>query len=121
MRVFKHEYASIWVADHVGSDAARNQDKVRVTSGLRTKASVDGGQVKAAKVDDFLMLHRLANHPSEKYITQVHVQKVRDKETGGDHTDKDDPVKIQINMGYCGFTCNGQDPVDEYWKRLKQK
>lgn len=120
MRVFKHDYASLWVADHVASEAARATDKDGYVK-VPYKGQIDGGQVKSAKVDDFIMLHRLPNHPQEKYITQVHVQKIRDKETGGDHTDKDDPVKIQINMGYCGFTCNGVDPVEEYWKNERRR
>jgi hypothetical protein len=120
MRVFKHEYASLWVADHVGSDAARAIDSegyVRVPY----KGQIDGGQVKGAKVDDFIMIHRIPNHPVERNVTQVHVQKIRDKETGGDHTDKESPVKIQINIGYCGFSCQGVDPVEEYWRAKKQK
>jgi hypothetical protein len=126
MRVFKKQYATIWAGDHVGSDAARSveTDKKSEYYGYVKapwKSQIDGGQIKASKVDDFIMLHRLANHPFERYITQVHIQKVRDKETGGDVTDKDTPVKLQINMGYCGYTCNGIDPVEQYWKKLKLK
>jgi hypothetical protein len=120
MRVFKHEYASIWVADHVASDAARTTDKDGYVK-VPYKGQIDGGAVKGAKVDDFIMLHRLPNHPTEKYDTQFHVQKIRDKETGGDHTDKDNPVRLQINMGYCGFSCQGIDPVEEYWRKKNRK
>lgn len=118
MRVFKHEYASLWVCDHVHSDAARTKDKDDYVK-VPYKSQVEGGQIKANKVDDFLMLHRLANHPDEKFNTQIHVQKIRDKETGGDHTDKDHPVIAQINNGYCGYSSYGIDPVVEYWKNKR--
>lgn len=118
MRVFKKQYASLWIADHVYSDAARATDKDGYIK-VPYKSQVEGGQIKANKVDDFIILHRLVNHPERKNDTEVHVQKIRDKETGGGHTDKDFPVIAQINMGYCGYSCNGIDPVKEYWKKHK--
>ena len=115
MRVFKKVYASLWIADHVHSAAARatgDDGYVRAP----WKSQIEGGQIKANKADDFVILHRVYNNPQEKYNTQIHVQKIRDKETGGEPTDKDHPVIAQINIGYCGYSCNGVDPIAEYWK-----
>lgn len=126
MRIFKKQYSALWVADHVASESARNIEKDKKSPyfgyvKVPWKSQIDGGQVKASKVDDWVMLHRLPNHPFERYVTQVHIQKIRDKETGGDYTEKDAPVKIQIDMGYCGYSCNGVNPVEEYWKTLNKK
>jgi hypothetical protein len=120
MRVFKKQYASLWIADHVYSDAARATDKDGYIK-VPYKSQVEGGQIKANKVDDFITVHRLVNHPERKNDTEVHVQKIRSRETGGGHTDKDLPVIVQMNMGYCGYSCNGIDPVYSYWRQWKTK
>lgn len=119
MRVFKKRYAALWIADHIYSAGARDKDSDGYVRAPH-KSQVDGGQIKANKTDDFIVLHRLVNHPERKNDTQVHVQKVKDKETGGSLTDKDNPVIVQINMGYCGYSCNGIDPVKEYWKNKRK-
>lgn len=110
MRVFKENYAAIWVCDHVNSTAARKKDKEGYVE-APWKSDIEYGQLKASKVDDFLMLHRVVNHPFKKDQLEIHVHKIKDKETGGSHTTKDDPVLLLLNKNYCGFTCNGVDPI----------
>lgn len=110
LRVFKENYCSVWVADHINTSAARAKDKegYNLPPG---KADAEMGQMKANKVDDFLVLHRLGNHPYKRSETQVHVQKVKDEETGGRKTDKDSPVIIEMEPDYCGYKCNGVNPI----------
>lgn len=119
LRVFKEQYCAVWVADHINTNAARSKDK----DGYMlppTKADTEMGVMKSNKVDDMIIIHRIGNHPEKKYDTQIHVTKVKDEESGGKKTDKDEPVIITINMDYCGYTCYGQDPVKEYWKKRPQ-
>jgi len=118
MRVFKENYSSIWVCDHVNSSAARNKDKDGYVE-VPWKSDIEYGQLKANKVDDFIMIHRIINHPFKKYETQIHVHKVKDKETGGQPTQKDEPVIVQLNADYCGYSSNSVDPIFNYRKTLK--
>lgn len=118
-RVFKSNYSSIWLGDHVNSTAARNRDKDGYVK-APWKADVDQGQVKSAKVDDFIVVHRLTNHPERKYETELHVSKIRDRESGGSPTEADNPVILQMNIGFCGYSCEGQDPIQEWHKNKSQ-
>jgi hypothetical protein len=110
LRVFKETYCSVWVADHVNTAAARLKDKDGYVL-PPTKADVEGGQMKANKCDDFIIIHRVGNHQFKKKETQIHVVKVKDEETGGRKTDKDSPVILELEEDYSGYTCNGVNPI----------
>lgn len=110
LRVFKESYCSVWVADHINTTAARAKDKEGYVM-APTKADAEMGTMKANKTDDFLVVHRVGNHPFKKRETQIHVQKVKDEETGGKKTEKDSPVILELTEDYCGYTCNGQNPI----------
>lgn len=110
LRVFKENYCAVWVADHVNTSAARSKDKDGYVI-APSKADAEMGQMKANKVDDFIIIHRIGNHPFKKRETQIHVQKIRDEETGGKKTDKDEPVILEMNEDYCGYKSNGIDPI----------
>lgn len=115
LRVFKENYCSVWITDHIGTQAARKRDNNGYTE-VPWKSDVDYGQLKCNKADDFLILHRLVNHPEQSQILQIHVNKVKSVETGGKPTSKDEPVQIQINRDLCGYTSNFIDPIKEYSK-----
>jgi hypothetical protein len=110
LRVFKENYCSVWVADHINTTAARAKDKegYALPPG---KADAEMGQMKANKVDDFIIIHRVGNHPYKKKETQIHVQKIKDEETGGRKTEKDSPVILELEDDYCGYKCNGVNPI----------
>lgn len=110
LRVFKENYCSVWVADHINTTAARSKDKDGYVM-APSKADAEMGQMKANKVDDFLVIHRIGNHPFKKRETQIHVQKIKDEETGGSKTDKDNPVIIELEDDYCGYKSNGINPM----------
>jgi len=110
LRVFKENYSSVWVCDHINSEAARKKDKDGYIL-VPIKGDTEMGVMKSNKVDDFLILHRLTNHPFERENLQVHVAKIKEVETGGFQTEKDSPVILKINKDYCGYTCNGLDPI----------
>jgi len=119
LRVFKENYCSVYVGDHINTSAARAKDGEGYAL-PPNKSDAEMGQMKANKTDDMLIVHRLGNHPDKKNDTQIHVQKIKSVETGGFPTPKDEPVLLVMNGDFCGYTCNGQDPVREYWyKRNK--
>jgi len=80
------------------------------------KADAEGGGKFANKADDFLVAHRLLQHPTEWMNTEIHVKKIKEMETGGKHTIYDQPVKLKIVRGGYGFEdMNGFNPVQNYW------
>lgn len=119
LRVFKENYSSVWIADHAGSNAARNKDSQGYIK-VPWKSETDGGQIKANKVDDFIVIHRLANHPDDWMITEMHVQKIKSTETGGSITQKDNPFRMVMNTNKCGYhQIDNFDPVKEFWAAMK--
>jgi len=115
LRVFKENYASIWVCDHAGSAAARDKDNDGYVK-VPWKSSIDGGQMKANKVDDFLVYHRLVDHPTDWMVTEIHVQKIKDVESGGSPTQRGNPFRIVMNVNKCGYhQVDGFDPVKSFW------
>ena len=120
LRVFKENYATIWIADHASSAASRTKDKDGFVK-VPWKSEISGGQIKANKADSFNIAHRFISDPARDRILEFHVQKIRSKETGGKPTPFDSPVKFVINSNYCGYTCGGVDPVAEFWGRDKPK
>jgi len=117
LRKFKEEYSSVWICDHITSNSARTRDKDGYPLPPH-KSDVEAGVMKCNKADDFIILHRLISHPEKRNDTQIHVSKIKDCDTGGFPTDKDNPVIIQMTYDRCGYLCNGVDPIFEYWRKL---
>jgi hypothetical protein len=118
LRVFKESYCSVWIIDHINTNAARSKDKDGYAM-APNKADAEMGVMKSNKTDDFLIIHRVGDHPYKKYDTQIHVQKIKSVETGGYRTEKDNPVILEMRSDYCGYKCNSIDPVYEYWEKNK--
>ena len=70
------------------------------------KADCEGGQVFPNRVDNFICLHRLISHEKLWMMTEVHVYKIKDKETGGKPTMLNEPLRFDYNNGL-GFTIGG--------------
>lgn len=76
------------------------------------KGDAEGGSKFANKADDFLVTHRLTQHETEWVFTQVHVLKIKENESGGRQTLLDDPIKLRLSPGGCGFEdLDGFNPV----------
>jgi hypothetical protein len=117
LQTFKENYSAVWVCDHINTQAARNKRGKEDGGGMEvpTKHDVEFGQNKPNKSDDFIILHRDTKNEEKRYLTEIHVEKIKDFETGGRPTFKDSPVIIQANPDLCGFSCGGVDPIKSYW------
>lgn len=83
------------------------------------KDDAEGGKPFANRCDDFYCVHRLADLPSMKNYTLIHVYKVKDVETGGQRTMKESPIMLEFNYGL-GFKIEGVDPLrQEYIKPVE--
>ena len=116
LQTFKESYSAVWITDHITSSAARSKSNGS-TMDVPTKHDVEFGQMKPNKTDDFLIAHRNFKDEYERFVTEIHVDKIKEVETGGLPTPKDEPVRLIADRDLCGFSCEGVNPIKEYWQR----
>src|SRR5690606_14526412 len=79
------------------------------------------------KADSFCTVHRVTQHPTDWMVTEFHVRKMKDTDTGGRVTPFDSPVKFEMYKGGCAFVERidgiglGVDPVVSWHKRNSPK
>lgn len=67
------------------------------------KSDVEGGGKFANRADDFFIIHRYAFVEDRYRTTEIHVVKIKETDTGGRVTNLNEPVKIEMRLGNCGF------------------
>lgn len=77
------------------------------------KAHIEGGKPFLNRCDDMLVIHRLVKHETMKYYTMVDVEKIKDKDTGGQPTEYGVPLMFKYNNGL-GFLNNEVDALQPY-------
>ena len=92
-----------FVNHHAVTAAARTKDAEKKYQAAPNKADTEGGQKVANKADDFITIHRITQHPTDWMVTEIHVRKIKDTETGGRPTPLDIPVKFEMYKGGCAF------------------
>ena len=101
---------TIYVNTHPQTEAARRvyglEHRLKGYIQSPKKSDTEGGQAFANRCDDFITIHRLTNHDKLWMLTEFHVRKIKDKETGGDMTFLDEPLRLDYNGGL-GFTIGG--------------
>ena len=83
------------------------------------KAHCEGGKSFLNRSDDLFILHRLCSHPTMKYETMLSVEKIKDRETGGQITELNTPLLFNFNNGL-GFTTQGIDNLKDYRMKTTQ-
>jgi len=111
----KQNNLSIYLNCHVGTAAARNKNAEGFTKAPQ-KEDTEMGVMFANKADDFLTLHRVTQHEKEWNITEIHVRKIKEIETGGKVTYEGKPVKLRSADGVSGFEYFGHNAVKEWHK-----
>lgn len=107
-----------WINNHAVTSALRTKDDDGYTK-APGKEDTEGGGKFSNKADDFLTIHRHTQHPTEWMITEVHVRKIKETETGGRVTPKLNPLKFKMNETGCGFTGFSilgveKDPIEQF-------
>lgn len=112
-----------WFVNHHAVTAAlRAKDGEKKYPVAPQKADTEGGGKVGNKADDFLTIHRITQHPTDWMVTEVHVRKIKDTDTGGRPTPFDSPVKFEMYKGGCGFIEKldgfgfGVDPIVKWHK-----
>lgn len=127
MRLFcKKNNVSIWLNTHANTTALRIKHPMGhdyVGHPIPPLASdVEGGGKFVNRADDFLVIHRYLQHPTDWINSLVHVRKVKEVETGGRPTPIDDPIKLTSIPNNVGFKINNKEllekPIREEFKPL---
>lgn len=85
LRVFAMKYCSVIVVDHTNTDFVRKMVDSNGFLPMPSRYDAAGGNMKVNKCDDFIVIHRVTNHPDSEVrrTMQIAVGKVKDEDTGG--------------------------------------
>lgn len=113
----KTHKCSIWLNTHANTAALRYKHGHQHEYGdypIPPMASdVEGGGKFVNRADDFLVIHRYIQHPTDWMQSHIHVRKVKDTDTGGRPTSMDDPIRLRSVINNVGFEIGGINPIGE--------
>ena len=95
---------AVWLNMHAVTEAQRRKGDDGLPVAPFAEDTEGGGKF-VNRCDCFLTIHRKVQAPdhSIKKLSELHVRKVRETETGGQPTPIDDPYKIVMNLSHTGF------------------
>jgi hypothetical protein len=67
------------------------------------KADTEGGGKFSNKADDFIIVHRMPQHKERWMEMEVHIQKIKEAESGGKQTVLNEPVMLKMMRGSVGY------------------
>ncbi len=103
MKLFgKKNKISIYVNCHAVTNALRQKDTDGMPSAPQ-KADTEGGGKFANKADEFITIHRKTQSETEWMVSDLHIRKVKETETGGAVTPLNNPFKLSYIKGGIGF------------------
>lgn len=115
-RVFcKKNNITMWLNTHANTQALRykhGSNHPYADHPIPPMASdVEGGGKFVNRADDFMVIHRYIQHPTDWMCSHIHVRKVKDVDTGGRPTSIDDPIKLRSIVNNVGFEIDGVNPI----------
>ena len=72
-------------------------------------SDAEGGSKVSARFDDVWTLHRYVAHPTDWMYSHIHVQKIKENETGARPTPFEQPVSLKMKVNNVGFEFLGKD------------
>jgi hypothetical protein len=114
----------LFINHHAVTEALRAKDGEKKYPIAPQKADTEGGGKVANKADEFLTIHRITQHPTEWMITELHIRKIKDTDTGGRVTPIDNPVKLEMYKNGCAFVerveggARGIDPIQAWHEKV---
>ena len=109
-----------FITHHAVTAALRLKDADKKYPVAPRKEDTEQGGKVANKADDFLTIHRITQHPTDWMISEIHVRKIKDTETGGRPTILELPIRFErYKGGYAyvevdEFKVRGVDPIQEW-------
>tara|TARA_R110002153_G_scaffold129198_1_gene277853 strand:- start:2033 stop:2944 length:912 start_codon:yes stop_codon:yes gene_type:complete len=113
-RIFCKKYGvTVWLNTHANTEALRKKHSAfedYAGHPIPPMASdVEGGGKFVNRADDFMVIHRYVQHPSEYMYCHIHIRKVKEIETGGRPTSLSDPIKLKALPNNVGYTLADED------------
>lgn len=115
MRIFSEKNCAVFLNGHSVTGARRKMLDADGSLIRPQKDDMEQGSLWANRADDFIVIHRKVKSPTEWMQTEIHVDKVKDVETGGRVT-FDEPVKYKLMYGTDFIDENGDSPLSDWRK-----
>ena len=95
---------AVWLNMHAVTEAQRRKGSDGLPIAPYAEDTEGGGKF-VNRSDCFMTIHRKVQHPvpTDRKITELHIRKVRDVETGGEPTPIEEPVRFEMNTSRTGF------------------
>ena len=96
---------AVWLNMHAVTEAQRRKGDDGLPVAPYAEDTEGGGKF-VNRADCFLTIHRKvqSQDPSIRKLSELHVRKVREVETGGQPTPLEEPYKLVMNLSHTGFT-----------------
>jgi hypothetical protein len=100
----KANNVAVWLNMHAVTEAQRRKGEDDLPIAPYAEDTEGGGKF-VNRADCFITIHRKvqAPDPNIKKMSEIHVRKVREVETGGSPTPLDSPYRLVMNLGHTGF------------------
>lgn len=117
MRMFCHRTGvAMWLTAHAVTEATRRVYGTNHEYAGHPVAPMmsdcEGGGKWSNRCDNFCVIARMVQHPLDWMVTQLHVRKVKDTDTGMMPTSLDSPVKIRSLINNVGFSIEGDNMIE---------
>lgn len=117
-RIFcKTRNVSIWLNVHAVTEALRKKHSAShfyAEHPIPPMASdAEGGGKFVNRADDFFVIHRYTQHPSDWMYSMIHTRKIKDTDTGSRPTPMDEPIKLKSILNNVGFEINGINLINK--------
>lgn len=95
---------AVWLNMHAVTEAQRRKGDDGLPLAPYAEDTEGGGKF-VNRADCFMTFHRKVQHPdpAQRKVTEVHVRKVRDVETGGEPTPIEEPIRFEMNLSRTAF------------------
>jgi len=114
MRIYtKNTGKSIFLNCHTVTEAQRVKPDQYGEIKRPMASDVEGGAKFPNKADDTWVIHRqlFASDPDKKYVTELYIDKVRNRDGGGEPTPYNEPIYFEFKKDWTGFT-NRYDRIE---------
>jgi hypothetical protein len=116
-RIFCKKYnITTWLNTHANTEALRKtHNNFHEFAGhpIPPMASdVEGGGKFVNRADDFMVIHRYVQHPTDYMYSHIHIRKVKEIETGGRPTSLDSPIRLKSVINNVGYTLSEKNLLE---------
>lgn len=116
----KRTNITVFLSIHTRTQAQRERSKDG-NQLMPFPADADGGAVLYNKCDIFITMNRNIQDPETWMVTELFVNKMRNKESGGEVTPKNQSIKIKMHKGVEFTDEYGNLPFDRNYLRMDKK